>query len=920
MRRLFRLGLCGLELCGLALGAALGCGPRSSAPPESEPKPLEGVLLSGCDAVVRGELCEFGEGAPLRVWSPRPIARWAALVAGAEAPLAAPEGERVGEGVLYRVAPPAGARELRLWAGGPAGGVRFARVALAPAPPPPALARARAQRGEGDLAGALATLREALGRTEGGERAALLSGLGRVELARGEWEGAERTLAEAAAGHEAAGRGSAAADDEVVRAFSLRTRHHFAAARAALARVVALSGGYPEGLAEAAFHRALLASEAGDARAALREVADAQERFERVGLARQARIVTQARAEFLSALGRGDEALELLEGLERRPGEGELPCDRADLAINIAGEAAALSRAASELGRAPKFDPAPLAARAREAVARHCPEPRRLAYALSAGAQAALLAGDAAGARQALEGARRALPDPGTALELAWLEAEARAALLAGETSAALALAARLGAEARAAGDARARWQAARVRARVLALRGRLAAAVEAAGEAERALDELGRAVPLGEGAATFFAAYEASTEDLVDWLARLNRGAEAFAAMRRARRRVFALAERAARLGSLEGAARARWEDAVGAYFRERDALDASASDWRLSAQSQEQLRASRREAVARARAALEAVSTELLGPGDAGDDAPPGAGEVRLGYYAGARGWFAFAEGEGGARALRLDRLDPAAAPGELAERLVAPFARELAAARRLAIVPAGALRAIDFHALPWEGGVLLDRFVVDYPAGASRPAPDPAPRREALVIDDPRGDLPSSRREAAAVIEALRAPGAWQIDQLEGEAAKPPAVRSRLERVDLVHYAGHGTFGGRDGLESGLPLADGVLTAADVLALARVPATVVLAGCETGRSATAGGVEGLGLAQAFLAAGAAHVVAASRPVPDALAERLMRAFYEGLAGEGGDVAAGLRRAQLALRRQDPGSDWAAFRALRR
>jgi CHAT domain-containing protein len=881
--------------------------------------------MAGCEAVVRGSVCEIDEGASLRFWSPRPVTRWAVVTAppgvGGESPLEAPPGERVGEGVLYRVVPPAAAGELRLYAG-EGDDVRVANVALAHAPPRHAtLARARTLRGEGDLEGALSALREALAREAGGDRPFLLSALGRVELARGEWEGAERVLAEAAAGHEAAGRGSVAADDEVVRAFSLRSRHHFAAARAALDRVVSLSNGYPEGVAEATLHRALLAYEAGDTRSALRDVADAQARFERVGLVRQARLVIQTRAEFLGALGRGDEALALFGGLARQPpAEGELPCDHADLAINAASAAALMARASAELGRAAPADPVPLVERARQAVAQQCPEPRRLAYALTNVAHVALLARDTAEVRKALRSAREALPDPGTALALEWIETEASAALAAGDEAGALALAARLGAEAAAAGDARARWQAARLRAKALAQKGRYAAAVDAAGEAERALDELGRAVPLGEGAATFFAAYEASTEDLVDWLVRLRRGADAFSAMRRARRRVFALAERAARLGTLEGAARARWEEAVGAYFRERDALDASSSDWRLSAQTQEQARAVRREAVARARAELELVSTELLGPGGAGDDAPPAEGEVQLGYYAGSRAWFAFAEGAGSVQALRIEPLLPSAAPSELADRLLKPFARELLAARRLLIVPAGALRGVDFHALPWDAGTLLDRFVVEYPAGASGATPGSALRHEALVIDDPRGDLPSSRREAAEVIAALRGPGVWKVEQLEGEAAKPPAVRARLERADLVHYAGHGTFGGRDGLESGLPLADGTLTAADVMALPRVPSVVVLAGCETGRAATAGGVEGLGLAQAFLAAGARHVVAAGRPVPDALTERLMRSFYENLLGEGGDVAAGLRRAQLALRKQSPDVDWAAFRALRR
>ncbi|HEU4539212.1 MAG TPA: hypothetical protein VFS00_34060, partial [Polyangiaceae bacterium] len=463
--------------------AASGCsaGPPGSAGRPADrgaaSRPLEGALVAGCRAVVRGALCEVDEGAVLRVWSPAAVTRWATTSgapAAGEAPLAVPEGERVGDGVLYRVALPAGARGLRLAAGGPEG-ERSARVELAPAPAPPAaLTRARSQRAEGELGAAAATLREAIaagagagaragtgagaaGAGAGGEGPFLLSALGRVELARGEWQSAEEVLAQASAGHEAAGRGSAAADDEVVRAFSLRARHQFVEARAALGRVVALSAGYPEGVAEATFHRGLIAWEAGDARAALRETADAQAQFERVGLARPASLVTQQRVQFLTELGRGEESIGVLQGLAAKPAEDELPCDRADLAINLSSAAATLAQVASELGRAPPLDPVPLAERARAEVARLCPEPRRLAYALTGASLAALYARDAAGAREALRGARAALPDPGTALALEWLGIEARAALVAGDAAGALALAARLGAEAAAAGEARER-------------------------------------------------------------------------------------------------------------------------------------------------------------------------------------------------------------------------------------------------------------------------------------------------------------------------------------------------------------------------------------------------------------------------------------------------------------------------------
>jgi CHAT domain-containing protein len=135
-----------------------------------------------------------------------------------------------------------------------------------------------------------------------------------------------------------------------------------------------------------------------------------------------------------------------------------------------------------------------------------------------------------------------------------------------------------------------------------------------------------------------------------------------------------------------------------------------------------------------------------------------------------------------------------------------------------------------------------------------------------------------------------------------------------------VSLLHYAGHATFGGPDGVDSALPLANGAsLTPGDVLALASAPAHVALFGCDTGRESANGTLDALGLANAFLAAGASDVLATSRVVDDRLARDLAARYYARLLESSVlDPPAALRDALLAVRRDDPGSDWAAFRAL--
>ena len=182
-------------------------------------------------------------------------------------------------------------------------------------------------------------------------------------------------------------------------------------------------------------------------------------------------------------------------------------------------------------------------------------------------------------------------------------------------------------------------------------------------------------------------------------------------------------------------------------------------------------------------------------------------------------------------------------------------------------------------------------------------------------ALVVSDPLEDLPAARSEAEQVIEVLTAAGSSPT-HLSGAAASGPAVRQGLAGVHLLHYAGHAFFADT-GWESALPLADGTrLAVGDILALPSVPSTVVLSGCETGRTAEVD-VESVSLAHAFVAAGAQRVIAAVRPVDDTLAAQLSVTFYHHWL-DTGDAALALRRAQGDLRVHEPNADWAAFRLI--
>ncbi|MEU8171256.1 CHAT domain-containing tetratricopeptide repeat protein [Microbispora hainanensis] len=165
--------------------------------------------------------------------------------------------------------------------------------------------------------------------------------------------------------------------------------------------------------------------------------------------------------------------------------------------------------------------------------------------------------------------------------------------------------------------------------------------------------------------------------------------------------------------------------------------------------------------------------------------------------------------------------------------------------------------------------------------------------------VAVAGPR--LPAAGPEAAAV-------GAIHGGTvLAGAAASVEAVSAALSRAGLAHLAAHGHLSADNPLFSGIALADGPLMAYDVERLPRVPHTLVLAACDSGRSVVRTGDELMGLAVAFLARGTSQLVASVLPIPDAATTPVMVAFHERLAA-GRPPAAALAEAQQAVRGDDP------------
>lgn len=891
-----------LAALGVAVGVALW---RARSAPVA---PLE-VEFAGCASVLAGPVCV-----------PRPERTLALFVADAGATPPRVEGARavapavdVQGGRRLRLALDPGATRVQVEAGG-----RRFRLALADETPPAWSADARALERDGRLDEAVALVSPRLDDGPADEQGQALGALARFELQRGNGARAMDLLRRAIQDHRLRGRTFDLVNDTTVVVYTLLFQERrFDQARALLGSLPAPSEVSAEGAYYADYYAGLLALTTGDLRSALRALGEAARRAERLGLERLRHSAEQVLAEPLQLLGRGDEAEALLGRLWRET-PADLPdCERAQLA-NALGWNRLLAREGETQGAVP--DPLPVLEQARVDLGGGCPhlpqEPLNVALNI---ALAHLQAGRPPAARAALAQA----PAEGAAplhLVLWRREIEARLDLEDGRPRQALARYEQLSRLAEATLAWGARWRAALGRARAWRALGRPDEALRAYAEAEQRLDDDTLQVPLQEGRESFLAGQERSTREHLELLLEQGRVEAAFSLARRARARILAKLQRADRLAGLSPDERRAWDAALSEYRARRDELDAaSAEDWRLP---QDRLRrlGQEREATRRRLDALLDGAFALLDRRRESDR--PGAtrgareGELLLAFHPLTRGAVAFAADARGVVAERVDCLggrDPAA----LGACLLEPFAERLRAARQVTLLPAGAFAALDLHALPFDGAPLLAGRDVTFGLDLGSPgAPAGSTGGVALLVGDPRGDLPAARRETALVEAALGA-GPWRVERLEGEAAGHADVRRGLARADLFHFAGHGVFAGRGGWDSALPLAgSGALGVGDILALERAPRFVLLSGCDTARSAGAG-AETLGLAQAFVSRGARAVVAAARPVDDAGAAALVERFYSEWAA-GQPPASALRRAQLALRQADGHADWAAFRVL--
>lgn len=314
-----------------------------------------------------------------------------------------------------------------------------------------------------------------------------------------------------------------------------------------------------------------------------------------------------------------------------------------------------------------------------------------------------------------------------------------------------------------------------------------------------------------------------------------------------------------------------------------------------------------------------------EFIRPGD------PRPGELRLLYFrvspqaagSDATRWIGFAITAHGVRAetLTLDTIphdlhddlagdDPDRHRERWSAALLLPFSDEIAAATAIEVLPTEALHRVPFHALPWDGGILLEHATVVYGLDLETCGQDLDPQAgRALVL---RGEDPGLEAEADAIATTLER-GPFVTDRVvvhDLVGSSPLLTGSHA----IAHVVAHGTranlgdlFGSDDRLDFG---GENILRRQTILAAPRSPALVYLSACESSvdDAETLGG--GISLAHAFLLRGARYVVGPVQRIDGEVTRRVAVEFYAALTSRDlTDTPEAWREGYLSARRALPG-----------
>jgi CHAT domain-containing protein len=254
------------------------------------------------------------------------------------------------------------------------------------------------------------------------------------------------------------------------------------------------------------------------------------------------------------------------------------------------------------------------------------------------------------------------------------------------------------------------------------------------------------------------------------------------------------------------------------------------------------------------------------------------------------------------------------------ELYRTLVQPAQRMFEKHTKIVVLPDGSLNALNFETLVvpgpephfWIEDVTLSRAPSLRLLGASLRRRSPAPGK-LLIMGNPLSPSPEYSTPPQAALEIEDVKGHFPVrDQmiLEKDRATPNAyAASHPEQFSYIHFVAHGIANHATPLDSAIILSRETgdndsfrLYARDIIRHPLRAEIVSISACYGAGSRAYSGEGLVGLAWAFLQAGARNVVAALWDVSGASSPQLMNDMYAGItSGRPPDEA--LRQAKLSL-----------------
>jgi tetratricopeptide (TPR) repeat protein len=219
-------------------------------------------------------------------------------------------------------------------------------------------------------------------------------------------------------------------------------------------------------------------------------------------------------------------------------------------------------------------------------------------------------------------------------------------------------------------------------------------------------------------------------------------------------------------------------------------------------------------------------------------------------------------------------------------------------------LYVIPTGPLHFLPFHTLLWHGEPLICRFpVVQCPSVGVAIRAQKRPREGSLPIAA-FGFAQEPEQKPTFEGEALEVAAVLGGREWVGRDCNRSSVVESGQEAQVLHISSHGGFDPEMPMNSGVALADGRLTAREVMENLRLPGSlVVLSACESGYNDVRVGDDLVGLMRALFYAGASSLMLSRWSVNARTTLDLMKAFYESVRS-GESRADALRAGILAVR----------------